>query len=234
MSIKTTSRQKTKKTREPKSSSLYRSVTCWLQLIRDNQEAQKEPENCGPQTECPPSPPQPLSLLPHIMLSRHNCDYRWPQKLLREPSQRAPRNTRLLANWPNHLMDPEEMEDLFLLELTGLAPVDPQKGKSVLLSLMPSEDTSDPDKQEAEEVEGDLLMMTTTWTEELLTRSPMATTSRIWSPSPRPMTSKLWGHSPESLMEIGPELRPSSPSFLGTSYSTKESQDLNLLFDKSH
>jgi hypothetical protein len=32
-------------------------------------------------------------------------------------------------NWPNHLMDPDKMEDLFLLELTGLDPVNPQKGK---------------------------------------------------------------------------------------------------------
>jgi len=29
------------------------------------------------------------------------------------------------------------MEDPFLLELTGLAPADPQKGKSVLLSSTP-------------------------------------------------------------------------------------------------
>jgi len=119
----------------------------------------------------------------------------------------------------------------------------------MLLSLTPLEDALDPDEQEAEEVEEDLLMtmmtwmeeveedllmMTTTWMEELLMKSPMVTTSRIWSPSPRPTTSKLWGHSPESLMEIGPELRPSSPNSLGTSYSTEESQDLSLLFDKLH
>jgi hypothetical protein len=66
---------------------------------------------------------------------------------------------RLLANWPNHLMDPEEMNDPFLSELTGLALVDTQKGKSVLLSSTPSEDASDPDEQEAEEVEEDLLTM---------------------------------------------------------------------------
>jgi hypothetical protein len=54
------------------------------------------------------------------------------------------------------------MEDLFLSELTGLAPVDPQKGKSVLLSLTPSEDALDPDEQEAEEVEEDLLTTMTT------------------------------------------------------------------------
>jgi hypothetical protein len=131
-------------------------------------------------------------------------------------------------------MDPEEMEDPFLLELTGLAPVDLQKGKSVLLLSTPSEDASDPDEQEAGEVEEDLLMMTTTWTKELPTKSLMVTISRTWSPFPRPTTSKLWGHSPESLMKIGPGLKPSSPSSLDTSYSTKESQDSSLLFDKSH
>jgi hypothetical protein len=102
----------------------------------------------------------------------------------------------LLANWPNHLIDLNKTEDPFLLELTGLAPVDTQKGKSMLLSSMPSEDASDPDEQEAEEVEEDLLtIIITTWMEELLTKSPMATTSRTWSPSPRPMTSKPWGHT---------------------------------------
>jgi len=232
MNSKMTSQQKMKKTREPKSSSLYRSITCWSQLIRDNQEAQKEPENRGPQTEHPPLPPQPPSLLLHILLSRHNHDYQWPQKLLHEHSQRAPHNTRLLTNWPNHLMDPDEM-DPFLLELTGLAPVNPQKGKSVLLSSTPSEGASDQDEQE-EEVEEDLLTTTMTWMEELPTKSPMATTSRTWSPSPRPTTSKLWGYSPESLMEIGPGLRPSSLSSSDTSYSTKELQDLSLLFDKLH
>jgi hypothetical protein len=173
---KTMSQQKTKKTRELKGSSLYRSVTCWLRLIKDNQEAQKEPENLRPQTECPPSPLQPPSLLPHILLSRHNRDYQWPQKLLCNPSQRAPCNTRLLVNWPNHLMDPEEMEDPSLSELTGLAPADLQKDKSVLLSLTPSEDASDPNGQEVEEVEENLLTMTMTWTEELLMKSLMATT----------------------------------------------------------
>jgi hypothetical protein len=95
------------------------------------------------------------------------------------------------VNWPNYLIDPEEIEDLFLLELTGLAPADPQKGKSVLLLLMPLEDASDQDEQEAEEVEEDLLTMMTTLMEELPMKSLMAITSRIWSPSPRPTTSKL-------------------------------------------
>jgi hypothetical protein len=58
-------------------------------------------------------------------------------------------------------MDPEEMKDLFLLELTGLNLVNSRKDKSVLLSSMPSEDASDPNKQEAEEVEEDLLTMMT-------------------------------------------------------------------------
>jgi hypothetical protein len=114
-----------------------------------------------------------------------------------------------------------------------LAPVNPQKGKSVLLLSTPSEDASDQDKQEAEEVEEDLLMIATPMI-ELLTKSPMVTTSRTWSPSPRPTTSKLWGHSPKSLMEIGPRLRPSLPSSSDTLYSTKESQDSSPLFDKSH
>jgi hypothetical protein len=108
-----------------------------------------------------------------------------------------------------------------------------RNSKSVLLSLMPSEGASDQDEQEVEEVEEDLLM-TMTQTEELPMKSPMATTSRIWFPSPRPITSKPWDRFPESAMEIGPGPRPSSPSSLGTSYSTKELQDLSLLFDKSH
>jgi len=92
---------------------------------------------------------------------------------------------RPLTNWPNHLMDLDEMEDLFLLELTGLGPVDPQKDKSMLLSLTPLEGALDPDEQEAEEVEEDLLM-TMNPTEELPTKSPMVTTFRIWSLSPGP------------------------------------------------
>jgi hypothetical protein len=130
-------------------------------------------------------------------------------------------------------MDPDKMEDPFLSELTSLDSVDPRKGKSVLLSLMPSEDASDQDKQEAEEVEENLLM-TTTPTEELLIKSLMATTSRIWSLSPRPTMSNPWDRFPESLTEIGPGLKPSSPSSLDTSYLTKESPDSSCLFDKSH
>jgi hypothetical protein len=37
-------------------------------------------------------------------------------------------------------MELGEVEDPFLLELIGLDPVNPAKGKSVLLLLMPSED----------------------------------------------------------------------------------------------
>jgi hypothetical protein len=51
----------------------------------------------------------------------------------------VPHNTRLLMNWPNHLMEPGEVEDLFLLELIGLDPVHPAKGKSMLLLSMPLE-----------------------------------------------------------------------------------------------
>jgi hypothetical protein len=91
-------------------------------------------------------------------------------------------------------MDPDEMKDLFLLELISLDPVDPQKDKSALLSLTPSEDNSDQDEHKVEEVEKDLLTMTTLM-KELPMKSLMATTSRTWSPSPRPTTSKLWGHS---------------------------------------
>jgi hypothetical protein len=92
---------------------------------------------------------------------------------------------RPLTNWPNHLMDLDKMEDPFLLELTSLGLVDPQKDKSMLLSLTPSEGALDPDEQEAEEVEEDLLM-TMNPTEELPTKSPMVTTFRIWSLSPGP------------------------------------------------
>ena len=140
---------------------------------------------------------------------------------------------RSLMNWPNHLMDLDEMEDPFLSELTSLDSVDLQKGKSILLLLMPSEDTLDQDEQEVEEVEENLLM-TTTPTEELPMKSLMATTSRIWLLSPRPTTLKPWDRFPESLTEIGPGLKPSSPSSLDTSYLTKELLDSSCLFDKSH
>src|SRR6266851_83706 len=100
--------------KSPKTSSLYRSITRWSLLIQTSQEALKEPENPGPQTECP------LSLLLHILLSRSNPSYRWPPKLLQELSQRPPPNQILLSSFPNHLRNlQEEHEDLenpFLLE----------------------------------------------------------------------------------------------------------------------
>jgi hypothetical protein len=132
-------------------------------------------------------------------------------------------------------MEPDKVEDPFLSELIGLDPASTSKGKSVLLSSMPSEDIFNPEEQEEEEVEEDLLTMMD-WTEmdNLPTMSLMATTSRTWSPSPRPMTSKLWDHFPESLMEIEPKLRPPSLNSSDTSCSTKESQYLNLLFNKLH
>ena len=75
----TSTEEEEQKSREQKRDSLYRSITQWSKLIKDNQEAPKDLENLGPQIECPPStPPQPPSLLPHILLSRHNRDYQWP------------------------------------------------------------------------------------------------------------------------------------------------------------
>jgi hypothetical protein len=203
-------------------------------LIKDNQEALKEPENCGPQTEhLPSTPPQLPSLLPHILLSRHNRDYRWPQKLSQGCLQKAPCNTRLLKNWPNHLKDPDKELDLFLLELTDLDPADTATSKSTLLSPTPLGGAFTLEEQEAEEVE-ETLLATTNLEEDLLTKSPMVITSRTWSPSPKPMTLKQQDHSPESSTEIEPKQKLSSPNSSDTSCSTMESQDSNLLFDKSH
>jgi len=50
--------------------------------------------------------------------------------------------------------------------------------------------------------------------ESLLTRSPMVTTSRTWSPSPKPTTLRLWDHSPESLTETKPKLRLSVTTWI--------------------
>jgi hypothetical protein len=106
-------------------------------------------------------------------------------------------------NWPNHLMEPGEVEDPFLLELIGLDLVNPVKGKSMLLSSMPLEDIFDPKEQEEEKVEEDLLVtMIPIEVENLSMMSLIVTTSRTWSPSPRPTTSRLWDHSSESLTEI--------------------------------
>ena len=125
------------------------------------------------------------------------------------------------------------MESPFLLELTNLDPVDPVKSKSTLLLSMPSRGAWDPEEQEAEEVEEDLLVMMGLM-KELPTRSPMATTFRIWSPSPRPTILRPWDHFLESLTEIGPEPKPFSLSSSDASCSTKELQDSSPLFNKLH
>src|SRR5216683_5612783 len=104
------------KKKSPQTSSLYKSVTRWSSLIRNSQEAPKEPENPGDQNE------RPLSLLPHILLSRSNPSYRWPLRLLQELLQRPPPNQISLSSFPNHLRNPreeqEDLEDPFLSELT--------------------------------------------------------------------------------------------------------------------
>src|SRR5216684_2121978 len=105
------------KKKSPQTSSLYRSVTRWSSLIRNNQEAPKEPENPGAQNE-----PQ-SSLLPHILLSRNNPSYKWPPKLLQELLRRPPPNQISLSSFPNHLTNPreeqEDLEDPFLWEPTS-------------------------------------------------------------------------------------------------------------------
>jgi hypothetical protein len=145
----------------------------------------------------------------------------------------VPHNTRPLKNWPNHLKDPDKELDPFLLELTNLDPVNTATNKSMLLSPTPSGGAFDLKKQEVEEVEETLLVMMNL-EEDLPTKSPMVTTSRTWSPSPKLMMLKPWDHSPESLMEIEPRQKPFLLNSLDTSCFKMESQDLNLLFDKSH
>jgi hypothetical protein len=200
---------------------LYRSVTWWSKLIKDNQEAPKEPKNLGPQTGRPPLTLS--SLLPYILLSRYNRNYQWPQKLSQGHLQRASCNTRSLKNWPNHLKDLDKELDLFLLELNNLDPANTVMSRSVLLLPMHSEDTFNPDKaEEVKEVEETLLVMINS-EGDLLMKSPMVTTSRIWSPFPRPTMLKLWDHSLKFLMEIELRLKPSSPNSLDNSCSTMES-----------
>ncbi len=114
--------------KKPKTSSLYRSVNCWSSLIKTSQEAPKEPENHGDQSKHPPS------LLPHILLSRHNQDYQWLLKLLQECS-RAPSNKIALSSFLNHLMNLEDLLDPYLLELInlecyGAAPTQGQRSRS--------------------------------------------------------------------------------------------------------
>jgi hypothetical protein len=95
--------------------------------------------------------------------------------------------------------------------------------RSVLLLPMHLEDAFDPDKaEEAEEVEETLLVMINS-EGDLLTKSLMVTTSRIWSPFPRPTMLKLWDHSLESSIEIELRLKPSSLNSLDNSCSTMES-----------
>src|SRR6266851_1028571 len=106
------------KKKSPQTSSLYKSVTRWSSLIKTSQEAPKEPEKLGDQNE------HPLSLLPHILLSRSNPGYRWPPKLLQELLRRPPPNQISLSSFPNHLKnlweEQEDLEDPFLSDLLTL------------------------------------------------------------------------------------------------------------------
>jgi hypothetical protein len=187
---------------EATNKSLYRSITQWSHLIRETWKAQREPERCGPQT------PHPPSLLPHILLSRHNRDYQWPPKLLQGRSRARP-NTRVLEN-PYLLKDPDEDLDPFLSELTGLDPPNQTKGRSMPASSMLFEGAF----KIGEEPQ---TTMTTTKAMDLLegkdlpTKSPMVT-CRIMSPSPQPLRSALWDSYPGSSTEIEPKPRPSSPN----------------------
>jgi len=179
-------------------------------LIKNNQEAPKELENPGAQNKCP------VSLLPHILLSRNNPSYRWPPKLLQELLQRPPPNQISLSSFPNHLRnlrkEQEDLEDPFLLD-----PIDSmmKKHESGPPSLMLFEGVSNT-KEEAWEEEDP--QMTTTWEEEaiLLTISPMNQAYRTMSPSPRPETSNLWDPSRKSSTEIEPEQMHFLPNTSGT------------------
>ena len=188
--------------------SLYKSVTQWSQLIKDNWEAQKEQEKRGPPTAHPPS------LLPHILLSRHNRDYKWPPKLLQGPSQAKP-NTRLLEN-PYLLNDLDEDWDPFLSDLTDLEPLALVKtGSTQALSMLFEGDSN-------KITEEDPQTMTTTMNlpkeeeEELPMKTPMAT-CRIMSPSPWLSKSEPWDPYPESLTGTGPKPMPSLQNSWDTS-----------------
>ena len=197
MRLPTTAPPQRKKS--PQTSSLYRSVTCWSSLIKNNQEAPKEPENPGAQNECP------LSILPHILLSQNNPSYRWPPKLLQELLRRPPPNQISLSSFPNHLRNlQEEQEDLkdpFLLEQIDSAPKKHELEPPSSMLFGGASGT----KEEAPE-EGDP-QMTMTWEEETIlpTMSPMRQGYRTMFPSPRPETSNLWDPSLESSTEIKPE-----------------------------
>src|SRR5216683_7748447 len=170
--------------KNPPTSLLYRSITHWSLLIQNSQEAPKELESPGPQSECP------LSILPHILLSRNNPSYRWPPKLLQELLRRPPPNQISLSSFPNHLRNPreeqEDLEDPFLLEPIGSTP---KKRKSEQPSSMLFGGISD---LKEETPEGQDPQMTMTWEEgkemTLLTTSLMRQAYRTMSPSLRPKT----------------------------------------------
>src|SRR5216683_5602709 len=132
--------------KSPKTSSLYRSVTHWSSLIQTSQKAPKEPENPGPQTT------RPLSLLPHILLSRHNPSYRWPPRLLQGALQRPPPNQISLSSFPNHLRnlqeEQEDLEDPFLSEPISSTPKNRELEQP---SSMLFEGISDPREETPEE-----------------------------------------------------------------------------------
>ena len=177
--------------------SLYKSVTQWSQLIRDNQKAWKEQEKCGPPIAHPPS------LLPHILLSRHNRDYKWPPKLLQGPSRARP-NTRPLEN-PYLLKDPDEDTDPFLLDLTDLEPLTLVKIESVQASSTLFEGASNKTTDEAPQMTTMTSEVMDLLEEEDLPTKTLMATCRIMSPSPRPSKSEPWDPYPESLTETGPE-----------------------------
>jgi hypothetical protein len=177
-------------------------------LIKDSQEAQKEQEKCGPPTAHPPS------LLPHILFSRYNWDYKWPPKLLQGPSQAKP-NTKTLEN-PYLLKDPDEDLDPFLLDLTDLEPLALAKTESApALSTLFGDASSTTTEEDPQ-------TMTTTMNlpkeeeEELPMKTPMAT-CRIMSPSPWLSKSEPWDPYPESLTGTGPKPMPSLQNSWDTS-----------------
>ena len=198
-SLRTTPPQKQEET----SSSLYKFITQWSCLIRETWEAQKGQEKCGPQTA-----PQP-SLLPHILLSRHNRDYQWPPKLLQGPLQAKP-NMRVLEN-PYLLKDPNEDLDPFLPELTEWDSQMKDKSAPALSMLFKGASRTGEDPQMTTMT----MMDKDHQKEDLPTKSPMAT-CRIMSPSPWLSKSAPWDPYPGSLTEINPKLRPSSPNSLDT------------------
>src|SRR6266851_160680 len=184
---------------------LYRSVTHWSSLIKTSQEAPKELENPGAQSECP------SSLLPHILLSRSNPSYRWPPKLLQELLRRPLPNQISLSSFPNHLRNPQEeqedLEDPFLSELISSTM---KKHESEQHSSMLFGGASDLKEETLEGQDHQTTMEDTG--EALPTTSPMMRIYRTMSPSPSLETSSLWDPFPESSMGTGPEQMPSLPN----------------------